>query len=200
MPFTEMDKADTQITVYSATKKSTESIAHAYSYLWGIPTTVFCFFIVYGAWGRPNLALYKFVDAILDGRPIDIYNHGNIYRDFTHVDDLVRAIDLLIDAQPGSQDSPNEISDYDSLSPVAPYRIVNIGNSEKIHLLDSIDAIEECLGKKAKRNYTGMQMGDVPATWADTRLLQKLTGYTPQTNFREGIANFVVWFRDYHGK
>lgn len=200
MPFTETEKADTQLTIYAATKKANESMAHAYAHLWNLPTTMFRFFTVYGTWGRPDLALYKFVDAILDDRPIDIYNHGDMYRDFTYVEDLVRGIRLLIDAVPERPESKDDIAPGDSLSPVAPYRVVNIGNSEKVRLLDFVDAIEECLGKKAVRNYMPMQMGDVPATWADADLLKSLTGYRPETDFRDGIALFVEWFRDYYGK
>ncbi len=160
---------------------------------------MFRFFTVYGTWGRPDLALYKFVDAILDGRPIEIYNHGNMYRDFTYIDDLVRAIRLLIDAVP-IRPIDGQVPAGDSLSSVAPFRIVNIGNSDKVRLLDFIDAIEANLGRKAIRNYLPMQMGDVPATWADASLLQTLTGYRPQTDFRDGIAHFVKWFREYYGK
>ena len=199
MPFTETESTDTQLTIYAATKKANESMGHAYAHLWNLPTTMFRFFTVYGPWGRPDLALYKFVDAILDGRPIDIYNHGEMYRDFTYVDDLVRGIRLLIDAVPEKPDS-GVVPRGDSLSPVAPFRIVNIGNSCKVRLLDFVDAIEACIGKKAIRNYLPFQLGDVPATWADTSLLQQLTGYQPQTNFREGITSFVEWFRDYYGK
>ena len=199
MPFTETEKADTQLTIYAATKKANESMAHAYAHLWNLPTTMFRFFTVYGTWGRPDLALYKFVDAILDDRPIDIYNHGEMYRDFTYVDDLVRGIRLLMDAVPVRPEN-GVVPEGDSLSPVAPYRVVNIGNSDKVRLLDFVDAIEDCLGKKAIRNYMPMQMGDVPATWADASLLQSLTGYRPQTDFRDGIARFVEWFRDYYGK
>lgn len=199
MPFSELDKADSQLTIYAATKKANESMAHAYAHLWNLPTTLFRFFTVYGSWGRPDLALYKFVDAILDGRPIDIYNHGDMYRDFTHVDDLVRGIQLLMDVIP-QKPADGVVLEGDSLSPVAPFRIVNIGNSEKVSLLDFIDAIEAVLGKKAKRNYMEMQKGDVPATFADASLLQRLTGYRPQTDFKTGIAEFVTWFRDYHGK
>jgi len=200
MPFTETEKADTQLTIYAATKKANESMAHAYAHLWDLPTTIFRFFTVYGPWGRPDLALYKFVDAMLDGRPIDIYNHGDMYRDFTYVDDLVRAIRLLIDAAPERPASRNEIIEGDSLSPVAPFRIVNIGNNDKVRLLDFIDAIEESLGVKAIRNYMPMQPGDVPATWADGSLLERLTGYRPSTGFRDGISSFVDWFREYKGK
>ncbi|MDA7963546.1 GDP-mannose 4,6-dehydratase [Ruegeria sp.] len=200
MPFTEVEKADTQLTIYAATKKANEAMGHSYAHLWDLPTTMFRFFTVYGTWGRPDLALYKFVDAILDGRPIDIYNHGDMYRDFTNVEDLVRGIRLLIDVPPIRPASADEIAEGDSLSPVAPYRVVNIGNGDKVRLLDFVDAIEEAVGKKAIRNYMPMQMGDVPATWANTDLLQRLTGYRPQTDFKDGIARFVEWFRDYHGK
>ncbi|MFC3088057.1 NAD-dependent epimerase/dehydratase family protein [Tabrizicola soli] len=199
MPFTETEKADTQLTIYAATKKANESMAHAYAHLWNLPTTMFRFFTVYGTWGRPDLALYKFVDAILDDRPIDIYNHGDMYRDFTYVDDLVRGIRLLIDAVP-ERPADGIVPEGDSLSPVAPFRIVNIGNSDKVRLMDFVDAIEESLGKTAIRNYMPMQKGDVPATWADAGLLQRLTGYRPQTDFRDGIARFVEWFREYYGK
>lgn len=200
MPFTEREKADTQLTIYAATKKANESMGHSYAHLWNLPTTMFRFFTVYGTWGRPDLALFKFVDAILDGKPIDIYNHGDMYRDFTYVDDLVRAIRLLIDVPPVRPAKPSDIAEGDSLSPVAPYRVVNIGNSDKVRLLDFIDAIEQELGIKAIRNYMPMQMGDVPATWADASLLRSLTGYQPQTDFRDGIAKFVAWFRDYYQK
>ena len=199
MPFIETEKADTQLTIYAATKKATESMGHAYAHLHNMPTTMFRFFTVYGPWGRPDLALYKWVDAILDGRPIEIYNHGDMYRDFTYVDDLVRAIRLLIDAPPVRPED-GVVPEGDSLSPVAPYRVVNIGNSDKVRLLDFVDAIEDCLGQKATRNYMGMQTGDVPATWANANLLKTLTGYRPQTNFKDGIARFIEWYREYSGK
>jgi UDP-glucuronate 4-epimerase len=194
MPFTEIDKADSQLTVYAATKKANESMAHSYSHLWKIPTTMFRFFTVYGPWGRPDMALFKFVNAILNDKPIEIYNNGEMYRDFTYVDDLVHAIKLLIDAPPSNEN----ISTLDSLSSVAPYRVVNIGNSNKIKLIDFIEVIEKSLGKKAIRNYMPMQMGDVPATWADTSLLQKLTNYKPKTNFTDGIISFIKWYREYY--
>lgn len=199
MPFAETDKADTALTFYAATKKANEAMAHSYAHLWDLPTTMFRFFTVYGPYGRPDLALFKFVDAILDGRPIDIYNHGDMYRDFTYVTDLVRGIRLLIDTPPVRPDN-REVPEGDSLSPVAPYRIVNIGNSDKVRLLDFVDAIEEELGQKAIRNYMPMQMGDVPATWANAELLKTLTGYNPQTDIKDGIREFVAWFRDYYAK
>ena len=188
------------MTIYAATKKANESMAHAYAHLWTLPTTMFRFFTVYGPWGRPDLALFKFVDAILDGRPIDIYNHGDMYRDFTYVDDLVRGIRLLIDTPPERPASADDIKAGDSLSPVAPYRIVNIGNSIKVRLLDFVDAIEDELGVKAQRNYMDIQPGDVPATWANAELLKSLTGYRPQTDIKDGIRDFVTWFRDYYDK
>jgi UDP-glucuronate 4-epimerase len=200
MPFTETEKADTQLTIYAATKKATESMGHSYAHLWNLPTTMFRFFTVYGPWGRPDMALYKFVEAILEDRPIDIYNHGDMHRDFTFVTDLVRGIRLLIDTPPVRPENKDQIETGDSLSPVAPYRVVNIGNSDKVRLLDFIEAIEAELGKVAIRNYMPMQAGDVPATWADANLLQSLTGYRPQTNFKDGIAQFVAWFRDYYRK
>lgn len=199
MPFVETSKADTQLTIYAATKKATESMGHAYAHLWNLPTTMFRFFTVYGPWGRPDLALYKFVDAILDGRPIDVYNFGDMWRDFTYVDDLVRGIRLLIDAVPVRPDD-GVVPEGDSLSAVAPWRVVNIGNSDRVRLTDFIDAIEDCLGMRATRNLMPMQIGDVPATWADCSLLQSLTGYKPQTDFRDGIATFVTWYREYSGK
>lgn len=200
MPFVETEKTETPLTIYAATKKANEGMGHAYAHLWNLPTTMFRFFTVYGTWGRPDLALYKFVDAMLDDRPIDIYNNGDMYRDFTYVDDLVRGIMLLIDAVPERPAKREDIPEWDSLSPVAPFRVVNIGNSEKVRLLDFIDAIEDALGIKAERNYMGMQTGDVPATWANAELLKNLTGYCPETDFREGIARFVAWFREYHGR
>ncbi|MCA0907368.1 GDP-mannose 4,6-dehydratase [Ruegeria marisrubri] len=200
MPFTETEKADTQLTIYSATKKANEAMGHSYAHLWDLPTTMFRFFTVYGTWGRPDLAYFKFVAAILDGRPIDIYNHGDMYRDFTHVQDLVRGIRLLIDVPPVRPASREDIEDGDSLSPVAPYRIVNIGNGEKVRLMDFIEAIEQAVGQKAIKNFMPMQMGDVHATWADNRLLQRLTNYRPRTDLKEGITQFVAWYRDYYGK
>lgn len=199
MPFTEVEKADTPLTIYAATKKANEAMGHSYAHLWDLPTTMFRFFTVYGPWGRPDMALFKFTDAILDGRPIDIYNHGDMYRDFTYVEDLVRGIALLIDAVP-QRPVDGVVPAGDSLSPVAPYRVVNIGNSEKVRLLDFIEAIETALGREAVRNYMPMQMGDVPATWADANLLKTLTGYRPETPFRDGVERFVAWFREYYGK
>ena len=198
MPFGENQKTDTPLTFYAATKKANEAMAHSYAHLWDLPTTMFRFFTVYGPWGRPDMALFKFAKGILDGTPIDIYNNGDMYRDFTYVEDLVRAIRLLIDAAP-SRIAADLIEEGDSLSPVAPYRVVNIGNSTQVRLLDFIEAIEEECGRKAVRNYLPMQTGDVPATWADASLLHSLTGYRPNTDVRTGIRKFVKWYREYYG-
>lgn len=195
MPFDERQKADTQLTIYAATKKANESMGHAWAHIHGLPVTMFRFFTVYGPWGRPDMALFKFTKGILEGTPIDIYNNGEMWRDFTYVDDLVRAIRLLVDVVPGG---PETAVDGDSLSPAAPFRVVNIGNSDTVRLLDFIDAIEAETGRAAIRNYMPMQTGDVPTTWADATLLQTLTGYRPRTPFREGVRRFVEWYRDYH--
>ena len=200
MPFTEVEKADTQLTFYAATKKANEAMAHSYAHLWNLPTTMFRFFTVYGPWGRPDMALFKFTKGIIEGTPIDIYNHGDMYRDFTYVDDLVRGIRLLIDAVPVRPASSEDIDPGDSLSPVAPFRIVNIGNPEKVRLRDFVKAIEDELGIKAIRNHLEMQKGDMPATWADASLLKRLTGYQPQTDIQEGIGAFVNWYRDYYAQ
>jgi UDP-glucuronate 4-epimerase len=195
MPYAETDKADTQMSFYAATKKSNEVMAHSYAHLYDIPTTMFRFFTVYGPWGRPDMALFKFTKAILNGDPIDVYNHGDMSRDFTYVTDLVRGIHLLLNAVPERLD---DVPIGDSLSPVAPHRIVNIGNGEPVQLMAFIDAIEDALGQPSTKNFMDMQPGDVPATWADGALLQKLTGYTPKTDVVTGVKAFVDWYRDYY--
>lgn len=197
IPFLETDKADMQLTIYAATKKANESMAHSYSHLWKIPTTIFRLFTVYGPWGRPDMSLFKFVSAILNNRPIDIYNHGDMYRDFTYVDDVVRGIRLLIDIIPEFSEDIN-IAKNDSHLTIAPYRVVNIGNSNTVKLIDFIETIEKIIGKKAMRNYMPIQKGEVRATLADVSLLKKLTGYTPQTNYKDGIACFVEWYRQHY--
>ena len=197
MPFRENSKADTQLTIYAATKKANESMAHSYAHLWKLPTTIFRFFTVYGPWGRPDMALYKFVSAILENKPIEIYNNGEMYRDFTYVEDLVLAIRKLLEVVP-VQSKKKPLKSNDSISQVAPFRIVNIGNSEKIKLIDFIESIEESLQMKAIRKYMPMQKGDVPETWADTSLLDDLIGYRPKTNFRDGISSFIKWYRNYY--
>ncbi len=198
MPFLETDKTETPLTFYAATKKANEAMGHSYAHIYGLPVTMFRFFTVYGPWGRPDMAPYKFTKGILEGTPIDIYNNGDMWRDFTYVEDLVRGIRLLTDSIPQRPDTPEEIPPGDSLSPAAPYRVVNIGNSEKVNLMDFIEAIEAATGCKAIRNYMPMQTGDVHATYADANLLKSLTGYAPKTNVRDGMAAFVRWYRDYY--
>jgi UDP-glucuronate 4-epimerase len=200
MPYGETDKADLPMSLYAATKKATEALGHSYAHLWNIPTTMFRFFTVYGPWGRPDMAPYKFAEAMLRGTPIDVYNHGEMWRDFTYVEDLARAIRLLIDAVPVRPDAPEQIAEGDSLSPVAPWRVVNIGNSDKIKLSDFIDTIEAALGVTAIRNLMEMQKGDVSETWADGTLLTQLTGYRPKTDLATGIAKVVAWHLDWTGR
>ncbi|MCO8146830.1 SDR family NAD(P)-dependent oxidoreductase [Rhodovulum tesquicola] len=199
MPFTEHQRIDTPLTLYAATKKANESMAHAYAHLWKIPTTMFRFFTVYGPWGRPDLALFKFVRAALAGEPIDVYNHGNMARDFTYVGDLVRAIRHLIDTPPAESADPADIPEWDSLSPAAPFRVVNIGNGDSVRLLDFIEEIENALGMRIDRNMMEMQKGDVPATWASSDLLFHLTGFRPNTPVKVGIREFVSWYREHYG-
>ena len=195
MPFEENQNTDTPLTIYAATKKATESMAHSYAHLWKLPVTMFRFFTVYGPYGRPDMALFKFTKGIIEGQPIDIYNNGEMYRDFTYVDDLVLGIKKLISKVPGGQETR---VDNDSLSPVAPYRIVNIGNSNKVQLLDFIKAIEEELDLTAIKNFMPMQEGDVPATWADATLLENLTGFKPNTPIKQGVKNFINWYKEYY--
>ncbi|WP_252259385.1 NAD-dependent epimerase/dehydratase family protein [Erythrobacter aurantius] len=198
MPFDERQKCDTPLTLYAATKKANEAMAHSYAHLWNLPTTMFRFFTVYGPWGRPDMALFKFTRGILEGTPIDIYNNGEMFRDFTYVTDLVRGIRLLIDKAPVRPESTDDIPEWDSLSPAAPWRVVNIGNSDKVRLMDFVEAIEAECGRAAVKNFMPMQKGDVPATWANATLLRELTGYAPQTGVRDGIREFVAWYRDYY--
>ena len=199
MPFKETVKADHQISFYAATKKSTENMAHSYAHLFELPITMFRFFTVYGPWGRPDMALFKFTKAILNGDPIDVYNHGDMSRDFTYIDDLVSAIRLLIETVPGSSQLPvKDDKTNDSISKVAPFRVVNIGNSKPSQLLDFINKIEESIGIAAVKNLIPMQAGDVPATWADTLLLEELTGYKPSTDLSTGVQKFVEWYRKYY--
>ena len=195
MPFRETDFTETPMTIYAATKKANENMGHSYSHLYQLPITAFRFFTVYGPWGRPDMALFKFTKGILNGTPIDIYNNGDMYRDFTFVDDLVRSIRLLIDKAPVEGEP---VSPRDTLSPVAPHRVVNIGNGHKVRLLTFVEAIEKELGVKAIKNYMPMQVGDVLATWADADLLKALVGYQPSTHHEEGVASFVSWYREYY--
>ncbi|RDC71329.1 NAD-dependent epimerase/dehydratase family protein [Rhodovulum sp. 12E13] len=196
MPYAETDKADTQLSFYAATKKANEAMAHAYAHLHGLPVTMFRFFTVYGPWGRPDMALFRFVRAIRAGEPIDVYNHGRMRRDFTYVDDLVEALVRLIPVAPPPVDAAERRSAVpgDSLSPVAPWRVVNLGASDPVELGAFIDAVEAALGQPAERRLLPMQPGDVPATWADTTLARALVGEIPPTPLAEGIARFVDWY------
>jgi len=195
VPFREIDAADHPLSLYAATKKANEAMSHSYAHLWGIPTTAFRFFTVYGPWGRPDMAYFKFADAILKGRAIPVYNHGQMERDFTYVDDLVEGIVRLVD-HPPVVGAP--VSDIDSLSPVAPWRCVNIGRGAPVHLMDFIGEIEAALGRQATKDLLPMQPGDSAITFADSTLLQTLTGYRPSTDLRPGVESFVAWYRQHY--
>jgi UDP-glucuronate 4-epimerase len=200
MPFGEGQKADTPLTLYAATKRANEHMAHAQAHIWGTPITMLRFFTVYGAWGRPDLALFKFVEAALADREIDVYNGGEMVRDFTYVEDLTLAIERLIDVPPPSVSGrAGPAIPGDTLSPVAPYRVVNIGNGQPVPLMSFIEEIERALGRPIRKRMLPMQPGDVPATHADTDLLEALTGARPTTPVRDGIRTFVDWYLSYHG-
>ena len=194
MPFTELQRTQTPLSLYAATKGATELMGHSYSHLFGIPITFFRFFTVYGPWGRPDMALFKFTRAIIDGHPIDVYNNGKMVRDFTYVVDLADSILGLAAAVPSST-----AAEQDSLSPVAPFRVVNIGAGTPTQLLDYIGEVERALGKTAKKNMLPMQPGDVPATEASHELLKQLTGRAPSTPPSVGVPAFVDWYREYYG-
>lgn len=198
MPFKESQSVDHPVSLYAATKKSNELIAHSYSHLYGIPTTGLRFFTVYGPWGRPDMALFLFTKAILNGTPIQVFNNGNMVRDFTYVDDIIESIYRLLfkEASPDPQfdtDEPNPCTSW------APYRIFNIGNSSPIQLMQYLEAIENTLGIKAIKEYLPMQPGDVPATSADTSALEEWIGFRPKTTIQDGVNSFVQWYRDYYG-
>ena len=191
MPYTELQRAVHPMSFYAATKIANEAMAHSYSHLFKVPTTMLRFFTVYGPWGRPDMALFKFTSAILKGEPIDVYNHGNMRRDFTYVDDLVEGIVRLTAKAPSS----NAVGPMDSLSPVAPFRVVNIGNGSPVSLSEFIEAIETATGRIAQRNLMSIQPGDVPATWADASLIEALVGQLPRTDIRDGVKRFVEWYQ-----
>ncbi|MGH6958311.1 MAG: NAD-dependent epimerase/dehydratase family protein [Caulobacteraceae bacterium] len=194
-PFEETDRADYPLTLYAATKKAGELMSHSYSHLWSLPTTCFRFFTVYGPWGRPDMAPWIFAEAIAAGRPIDVNGSGEIWRDFTYIDDLAEAVVRLM-AVPPAKGEP--VSSTDSLSPIAPWRVVNIGRGEPEKLTALIDAIETALGRKAARRLTPMPPGDVPLTFASAELLEALTGYRPATPLAKGVAAFCDWMAAYH--
>ncbi|WP_045223026.1 NAD-dependent epimerase [Desulfonatronum thioautotrophicum] len=196
MPFSVHHNVDHPISLYAASKKSNELMAHTYSYLYNIPTTGLRFFTVYGPWGRPDMALFLFTKAILENRPIDVFNHGKMQRDFTYVDDIVEGVLRVIDHAPAGNQAWNGNSPDPSTSP-APWRVYNIGNSDKVELIQFIEALEEALGKKAQKNFLPLQPGDVPATWADTTDLEHDLGYRPNTPVQVGIQRFVEWYRDF---
>ncbi|GET21992.1 NAD-dependent epimerase [Prolixibacter denitrificans] len=197
MPLSTTDHTNHPISLYAATKKSNEMMAHAYSHLFGIPATGLRFFTVYGPWGRPDMALFIFTKAILEGRPIDVYNEGKILRDFTYISDIVGGIIRIIDRQPQPTDDKEASL---SGSTTAPYKIYNIGHSSPVRLMDFIESIERKLGIQAQKNLLPMQPGDVPMTWADTSELQKDFGYKPTTGIDEGISKFLEWYQTYYLK
>jgi len=195
-PFSTDDNVDHPISLYAATKKADELMSHTYSYLYNIPTTGLRFFTVYGPWGRPDMALFKFVKNILEDKPIDVYNYGEMQRDFTYIDDIIEGVVRVIDNPP----KPNPNWDGRASESIAPYKVYNIGNGSPVKLMDFIEAIEDILGKKAKKNLLPMQPGDVPSTYADTSALERDLGYKPYTDVKEGIAKFIEWYKWFYEK
>jgi len=196
IPFAESDKADEQMTIYAATKKSMELMAHSYAHLFNVPTTAFRFFTVYGPWGRPDMALFKFVDAIRNDRPIEIYGEGKMSRDFTYIDDLVEGIVRLIGVVPSEENRVVSGTVIDTLSKNAPFRVVNIGGGQPVGLMTFVETIETMLGKKAVRKMLPMQPGDVHNTYAVPDLLVALTGFKPHIEVDEGVRRFVEWYQE----
>jgi UDP-glucuronate 4-epimerase len=197
MPFSIHDNVDHPVSLYGATKKANELMAHAYSHLYQIPTTGLRFFTVYGPWGRPDMALFLFTRAILEGKPIDVFNHGRMQRDFTYIDDIVEGIVRVTEKIP----TPNP--EWDGAKPDpgtsrAPYKVYNIGNNNPVELLKLIEVLEACLGKKAERRLLPIQPGDVPATYADVDDLMRDVGFKPATPIEEGVQQFVAWYKDYY--
>ena len=198
MPFSVHDNVDHPVSLYAASKKANELMAHTYSHLYRIPTTGLRFFTVYGPWGRPDMAYFRFTQNILAGKPIDVYNNGNHQRDFTYIDDIVEGVIRVLDRIP--EPNPDWSGDApDSATSSAPYRLYNIGNNQPVELMYYIEVLEKCLGKKAEMNLLPLQPGDVPATYANVDDLVRDVGYKPDMSVEQGIANFVTWYRDYHG-
>lgn len=197
MPFSEHHNVDHPVSLYAATKKANELMAHTYSHLFGLPTTGLRFFTVYGPWGRPDMALFLFTKAILEGRPIDVFNHGKMRRDFTYIDDIVegvvRVLDRVADADPAF-----DAANPDPARSNAPYRVFNIGNNNPVELMAFVEAIEAALGQVAEKRFLPLQDGDVPATYADTSELDAWTGFVPATSVSDGVARFVAWYRQYY--
>lgn len=196
MPFSESTAADHPASLYAVSKRSNELTAHSYSHLYGIPTTGLRFFTVYGPWGRPDMALFLFTKAIIEGHPIDVFNHGDMKRDFTYIDDIIEGVVRVLDRPPKGDPAWDGLQS--AVSP-APYRVYNIGNGSPVRLMDFISALESELGMKARKNMLPMQPGDVPATWADCSALERATGYRPSTDVHEGIKRFVQWYRSFYG-
>lgn len=197
MPFNETDRTDFPVSVYAATKRATEALTHAHASATGQPVTCLRFFTVYGPWGRPDMALFKFADAIVAGQPIEVYGHGQMERDFTFIDDLIESMRRLMDVIPAIGAPVTAAGVRDSLSPVAPWRVVNLAQGEPTPLMAFIEAIESAMGKRAERIFVDMQPGDVGKTWASAALLRALTGYVPQTSVPDGVARFIDWHREW---
>ena len=197
MPFSVHDNVDHPVSIYAATKKANELMAHTYSHLYGLPTTGLRFFTVYGPWGRPDMALFLFTRKILAGEPIDVFNYGKHRRDFTYIDDIVEGVIRTLDHT--AQPNPDWSGDHpDSASSTGPFALYNIGNNEPVELMHYIEVLEDCLGKKAEMNMLPLQAGDVPATYADVQDLVRDVDYKPDMSVEQGIANFVAWYRDYY--
>ena len=199
MPFSEHKSAEHPLTLYAASKKANEQMAHSYSHLYGIPSTGLRFFTVYGPWGRPDMALFLFTKAILEGQPIRVFNHGRHKRSFTFVDDIVEGVVCALDRLPGQDPGWNSAAPDPASSGVAPYRLYNIGNEQPVELLRYIEVLEDCLGRKAQMELLPLQAGDVPDTEADVSDLIATVGYRPKVQVEEGVANFVAWYRGYYG-
>ncbi len=197
MPFSEHDSTNHPLSIYAASKKSNELMAHSYSFLYKLPTTGLRFFTVYGPWGRPDMALFKFTKAIIEGEPIDVFNHGKHTRDFTYVDDIVEGVIKVLD-NPANNNTKWNGDDPDPASSKAPWRIYNIGNNKPVHLMDYIDALEKALGKKAKINFLPLQPGDVPDTHANVNNLKQKFNYKPSTSIIDGVTNFINWYKLYY--
>ncbi len=198
LPFSVADAVDHPVSLYAATKKANELMAHTYSHLFALPTTGLRFFTVYGPWGRPDMALFLFTKAILEGRPIRIFNHGKMRRDFTYIDDIVEGVVRVLDT-PATPDPAFDPADPNPATSSAPYRVFNIGNDQPTELLRYVDVLEEALGVTAVRQLEDIQPGDVPATWADVDALRDAVGFTPATPVEEGVRRFVAWYREFYG-
>ncbi|HEY8118623.1 MAG TPA: NAD-dependent epimerase [Methylophilaceae bacterium] len=197
MPFSERDSVDHPVSLYAATKKANELMAHTYSHLYELPTTGLRFFTVYGPWGRPDMSPFLFADAILHGKPISVFNHGDMLRDFTYIDDIVEGVVKVLD-KPARPNPKYDPAKPDPSSSNAPYRIFNIGNSQPEKLMDFIGTLENAFGRKAEKNYLPMQPGDVKATYADTSALEDWIGFTPNTALSSGVAKFARWYREFY--